>query len=332
MRAKDAGGVTPVDAGAGSTPVPVPFLGPNSYKGKKNHMANSDLQTQALKDLISYLSNKGHTYSLVSSMTKEEHRWTGTAIKQFMYRTSKPRINEKLLDLVRVVLKLYNSIPSDEQTSNAEILTEMCSSYGVQSQDSFSTEIGNRFRKLRHKGKQLDLPEQFAFARLGRDAPDRKIYVLFVSVQRSDNGYTFAMRVSGSNSRRVIVGDVSETNNSVYFSGIAYRYVLHEKEFQNFDPFDIGQLNEGTSNNEIGIETLALASHHLPDPVAPVCFTGLDGRGFPISGIGAIIAKERFEDFDFHPQELRSKFDFRTGDKLSDELIKMQAGTYAPVM
>lgn len=269
----------------------------------------------ALKRVISTLSSLRITYNEIANQTYGDFAWTGNAIKQFIHRHSEfSRINDRHVHLAHVVVTIcdrhYEAIgdrlPSSDLKSINSLLDATDPKVTTKAED-LSKDVGERIRNLRRASSTLVLPAQFAFVRYGRkptNEPDHRfMIVLLVQCKQSSDGYTFSMKIQGK-SQRVVIGGVTRTNNAIYFNGIAYRYIGDTSEFAALDCMNLNKLNQNISLNEVGMENFSVAVHHLSAPIAPTCFLGLDGLGYPISGIGAMIDPSVFSEFKIDTSDL----------------------------
>lgn len=256
--------------------------------------------TEDLRSVVKRLSRFGVTYQKISGTVVGSDGWSDNALKQFVHRETRPRVTPRVRALAHSVLEIidsnsdFSSLLTDGERKRLESLNDL--SKRNYSLDALRSEIGNRFSELKRTGPAAKLPRQLAFVRFGRD--EAKMIVILVNILKAPSGYFFTMKITGSEARRrVVVGDVTFTLNNTYFSGIAYSVneFLNDSEFHGLDAFDLHGLSLITSENEVGIESFVVSNMDLSYSIVPASFYGLDGLGRPISGNGALIAKDRYE-------------------------------------
>lgn len=296
-------------------------------------MPDHSNETQAIETLrkaLKELSLSGVSYSDVCAQTSASSGWTSESIRKFASRSNRVRITPKVRDLAATVTKILDKESQEEFSLSGPEKTEIRTLNPFVNQkfdnSEFSIEIGSRFRRLRENALSAVLPDKFAYVRYGRDK--NVLITLLVQIKRSAKGYNFSMKISGS-AQRIVIGDVSVTLSNTYFTGMAYalNHQLEKKEFATFDAFDLNEMDELVSRNEIGIESFCFASRDISNSTIPAFFFGLDGSGNPISGLGLIIDKSEFDFFGIEEDVLSKATCAASSPVLNKAMSKINAET-----
>ena len=262
---------------------------------------------EAVRHLIKRLSANGVSYRRLAESVDPQWGWTEAAIKQLVTRGGTLRPNSKNAALVRTVRKLSRQLVAETPQHQIEELLDLIdvagSFGGVEMKstrediNSMTRFIGRRFQKIRRTSAEFEWPARSAFVRW--DWQRRRLVTILVDTRVGDDGVVFAMKISGNESRRIVVGDVLTTARNTYFSGLAYEISaeLDDEAFSRINAFDIDELRENTGPNEIGLECFTVSNNYLHQRTTTVTFQGLDGRGNPISGLGELIKAPAFTAF-----------------------------------
>jgi hypothetical protein len=262
-----------------------------------------------LRRLLRELSSSGLTYSQMEDLIAPKGIWNANAIKQFAFRTGGARPTKRLSYLVKFVARAADEFFSDDIKSNLmeeliyinaiseRSLPEPAAAPLRNASARGSNFFSSEFSRLVDSANRIRIPEKFAFVRF--NAIGNKAFVVQVTTKKGSDGHLFVMKISGSHNR-VVLGFVLLTTSIVTFQGIAYdvQGELTAEEFSSLDLFSISKLdNDIVSQNEIGLESFSFYLQDLPYSVIPVFFSGLDGKGSPISGKGMLVGVAQFGRF-----------------------------------
>lgn len=261
--------------------------------------------SQTLRSMLIYLAEHGLTYRSIAERTNPAHGWNANSIKQLAHRHSATRPTEKTSDLVRVVRDALTSSEfyrADESTVGSIKNLDYFESGHIDNSEIESSKvskiIGNRFQKIRKRSASFTFPPSQAFIRF--DWEKKRLITVMVNSIHGENGYLFSMKITGRiGNRRVIIGDILYTVKNTYYSGLGYEVNsdIDDNDFLEFNAFDIDEISYLCAPNEIGLECFTVQNDFLYRKELSVSFHGLDGRGNPISGIGALIRPSLFKKY-----------------------------------
>jgi hypothetical protein len=270
--------------------------------------------SDALRDLIRILSQNGVTYSDLVRKIDAQWGWNGNALKQMVARASivrKSSKNSSLIYAVEASLKdcmghsdSWNSIARKIDQMNILLGSEFTPN--LSDVDSVTKMLGNRFQSIRRASTLYEYPERAAFVRW--DWERRRLISVLIDTRKGRDGHVFIMKITGQNSRRIVIGDVLVTLQNTYYSGLAYEVSveMNQKEFVGLNAFDLDAVRDVTGPSEIGLECFTISNEYVNRRTAPVTFHGLDGRGNPISGLGAFIKAPAFDSLKISEEDFSS--------------------------
>lgn len=260
--------------------------------------------SMALRSLLRSCSSMGISYSDILTSSGLEGQWTNASLKQLVYRDGAIRKSEKVSALALAVSNLIKRKLDEVGAQNRFKLEIQDIEYFIEDTASAvnvsmaSKYIGNRFQSIRRASAGFGYPSKQAFVRY--DWTEERFIIVLVTVLRGDNGSVFSMKITGRDGvRRVVLGDILSTVRNTYYSGLAYQVNddIGQEEFIRLDVFNIDTLFEVVDSNEIGKECIGLNNESIHKRESSVTFHGLDGRGAPICGVGALIRESAFKKY-----------------------------------
>lgn len=248
-----------------------------------------------LKQVVRIASKEGYSYGQMSSDMGSSSGWNANNLKQFVARGGDARDSRKIRQLAATIVDYFEnkSLNDHDLPRVVRIKSRLVT---VDQENDLNREIGTVFYKIRKQSASISLPSRFAFIRFGRE--NKKIITILIEVKWSDIGYSFVMKMSSG--KRVVIGDISHTIMNTYFNGLAFMVAssIGTEKFYELDVKDAVNRHQYLSSNPIGIETIAINNADLLQSSFTACFTGLDGSGKPVSGIGILVNEAEFEKFD----------------------------------
>lgn len=292
----------------------------------------------ALRELLHDLSRARVSYRKLAESIHPRWAWTDEAIKKLANRKTTLRKSPKNDALIEAIAAIVSSKVEAKQISakaheKLERALELRHSVQplVQKElDGITKEIGQRFQSIRKASALFEYPQRSAFVRW--DWERRRLVTVLIETKKGSMGHVFVMRISGNNTKRVVLGDILVTLRNTYFSGLAYEVSneISQSEFIGRDAFDLAKMKEILGPNEIGLECFTVSNQNLHQRVAPVCFHGLDGRGNPISGIGLHIKEMEFSNFGIDPMHFSAVECSKHNQELTNFMLKVGAITIGP--
>lgn len=256
---------------------------------------------ESLKRLIKRAAIDGFTYAEIAKQSDTRAYWNQNSIKQFVNRTAASRKNEKTIALAKVIYKHFDS-NRDLYGDNSSIISDIIKlKENILDRDYrilFSS-IDRAFDSINNSASIVKLPDHFIFCRYSTNMD--YVVLIRVDLYKSTHGIAFTMKISGrNNQRRIVIGNVSNTISNTYLTGVAYNVAsrVNDKNLLEFDFSDPENNNILFSSNPIGQELIAIPNTSLFKTEFPVCFCGLDGRGTPINGVGAMINENALSYYD----------------------------------
>lgn len=250
-----------------------------------------NFDSDLVRKTIRQLSEEGITYSELASHTPPELDWTANAIKMLLRRGGQIRHNAKSEALIEAInrvlaIKVRGTTQSaSDEGSKFEAGMNLLKT---------SKHIGNRFKSISEVSTNFTYATKLCFIRL--DAGNQGVVPVLIETRHTATGCIFSMKLTGiSGNRRIVVGDILVTLQNTYFSGLAYEVNAKIDDFVSFDAFNIDNVLQVTSGNEVGIESISVRNSDMQLAVKPANFQGLSGAGLPMTGTGAIIEESQFE-------------------------------------
>jgi hypothetical protein len=253
---------------------------------------------QRLKRLASTASAGGLSYAEMCARIGAKGTWTANSLKQFVNRGSVSRPSENAIALAEVLVKYFlnESDVVDQQTSDdlKFVRSTLLDGAGAEIVKFLEAKL-NAAQKV---ATDFYLPERFAYLRYSIDRAS--VAIIFIELFERANEIYFTMRIHGSrNRRRVVVGHVLSTLSNTHFHGLGFTVseFIDDQEFENIRFSSANDIHRNVSSNAIGVEEISVSNVLLRDVYFPVCFTGLDGAGTPIAGIGLLLNNNIIEKF-----------------------------------
>jgi hypothetical protein len=259
--------------------------------------------SRALRMLLKELAQAGTSYAEIAQATDPAHGWSANAIKQLVYRDGAIRRTPRVAALALALKKVSERrMPLSGIESENIALIEFFAG-GAPDPTEFdllntSKMLGQRFQSIRRASASFDYPRRQAFVRF--DWSGERIITVLVDADKSREGYVFSMKITGrTGMRRIVVGDILSTFRNTYFSGLAYQLneEISQDEFVSLNALNLQAVHRLVAPNELGLECFSIDNSLLHLKEIPVNFQGLDGRGGPISGVGAVIRESLFPKY-----------------------------------
>lgn len=287
---------------------------------------------QRIRDAARALSHAGVTYDEICAGINPRHNWNSKALKQFASRSGNIRLNSKSIALIERLDSLDDKLKILDAETKAGLKSMSRRSHSEPILNERAVHGNDRiFQKARSGSSELDINSQLAFIRKGRS--DDKAIVIRVDTLPSADGYSFTMKIFGDqNKRRIVTGNVLRTTMNTYFMGAAFmvKHNVTDDVLFDLDAFDKTEFKEAVSETIIGIETICVSNSQVANQVNAAFFSGLDGDGNPIAGIGIMITQDRFDDFQVDRGLFSSVSCVKLSKSLNNALNHFSSQTLAP--
>ena len=291
-------------------------------------------QGAVLRAAIKSLSADGITYEKICAPIDSRHNWNENALKTFVSRKTTVRLNSKTRALLNRVAELGQQpdMPFRPANEDLRILQhELMETEEASHATSVVADVDQRFQGARQASVFLEMSETLALVREGRS--QGQVIIIKVNTKKSSAGYSFTMKIQGDHKRRrIILGNVLQTQMNVYFMGAAYkvRDGFDDQGFYDLDAFSPKERDEAILPNIVGIETFCVSRTQVSDQVSSAFFTGLDGLGNPISGNGVLITGGLFNDYGIKNEVFSSVACTTLSPKLQEIMEIFKCGTRHP--
>jgi len=256
------------------------------------------------KQFLAILTQSGITYAMIASHCPDgSDEVDATAIKQFVYRNpERPRNTKTFRAIVNAIKTMIKSseiktLPSypELKTIHDHLLNEINSNPGTIINQS---QIGV-MEKSQKISQNIYVARNYCFLRRysGHDETNaakktRKFVRIFVNVWEYESyKFKFLMKINGIYGRRVVLGDVYETNSGLTMMGLSLpvNEFIGSKELISFPTEKILNNGDIIVPNPVGFELVNLPRVYLGDAFIPAAFFGVNGEGASIFGNGLYI-------------------------------------------